>query len=158
MADAKLEIKVGTISFTGEGAENWLAQQLDKVLAKLPELLEVRPGDEDEVLRGKKEAAKSDAVTHHSTKKGTTLAAFLKEKKATSNQARKFLATALWLHDSKDMKRVATADVTKTLNEHNQGKLTNPGQCLINNNKQGMVVRDGKEFYVTEEGRTELDK
>jgi site-specific recombinase len=104
MAEAKLEIKVGTVAFTGEGAENWLAEQLDKLLLKLPELLQAHCHDEDKVSHEKKETAKSD-VAHHSPKKGITLAVFLKEKKATSNQARKFLATALWLHDERAMNK-----------------------------------------------------
>lgn len=151
---AKLEIKVGAVSFTGEGAENWLASQLDKVLAKLPELLDVPIANGDDPADDTKDVKKP----HAQAKKRTALAAFLKEKKATGNQARKFLATALWLHDVKSQNRIATADVTNALNEHNQGKLTNPAQCLINNAKRGTVVRDGKQFYVTEEGKTELSK
>jgi hypothetical protein len=45
MADARLEIKAGHISFTGEGTEEWLAKQLDKVLGKLPQL--AQPSSDD---------------------------------------------------------------------------------------------------------------
>ena len=31
LADAKFEIKAGSVSFVGEGTENWLAEQLDKL-------------------------------------------------------------------------------------------------------------------------------
>jgi hypothetical protein len=158
MTVAKLEIKVGAVSFTGEGAESWLAHQLDKVLAKLPELLNLHVENSDESLSDHKDLANPHIAPHGAVRKGTALAAFLREKKATGSQTRKFLAAALWLHDVKDQKRVATADVSKALNEHNQGKLTNPTQCLVSNATQGMVVRDGKQFYVTDEGRAELDK
>ena len=43
MADSKIEIKVGSISFSGEGSGDWLSKQLDKVLAKIPELVAVAP-------------------------------------------------------------------------------------------------------------------
>jgi hypothetical protein len=32
MADAKIEIKVGSVSFSGEGDGKWLSEQLDKVI------------------------------------------------------------------------------------------------------------------------------
>jgi hypothetical protein len=155
---AKLEIKVGAVSFSGEGGENWLAIQLDKVLAKLPELLAVNVGNDDESLSGNGGVEKPRDATKVDAREMLGLAAYLKAKKATGNQARKFLATGLWLHDSKDLNRIATADVTKALNEHNQGKLPNAAQCLINNITQGRIVRDGKQFYVTDDGRAELDK
>ena len=47
MPDAKLEIRIGAVAFSGEGAENWLGQQLDKFLQRLPELAQA----ESEELR-----------------------------------------------------------------------------------------------------------
>ena len=41
MADAKIEIKVGAFSFSGEGTEKWLSGELEKLLAKIPELVDV---------------------------------------------------------------------------------------------------------------------
>jgi autotransporter translocation and assembly factor TamB len=38
MPDAKIQLKVGTIEFSGEGSEAWLALQLDKLLEKAPAL------------------------------------------------------------------------------------------------------------------------
>ncbi len=43
MADAKIEIKVGEVSFVGEGTETWLAAQLEKVIKHLPDLVKVAP-------------------------------------------------------------------------------------------------------------------
>ncbi|HMH11637.1 MAG TPA: hypothetical protein VK578_00890 [Edaphobacter sp.] len=80
MADTKLEIKVGAVTFTGEGAESWLAQQLDKVLDRLPELLEVRTPDSG----GSDESETSDRdSTKKKSGKKVPLAMFLKEKNAT---------------------------------------------------------------------------
>jgi hypothetical protein len=38
MAEAKIEIKVGAVSFSGEGESKWLAEQLDKILTCVPQL------------------------------------------------------------------------------------------------------------------------
>jgi hypothetical protein len=159
MADAKLEVKAGPVSFSGEGAPEWLSKQLDKVLEKLPALVAAAHGagqEPGEADGG--ENAKGKAPSRKSTKQQKPLAAFLKDKNAsTGNQQRKFLATAQWIHDG-GAKRVATGDVTRALSDHSQGKLTNPAQCLINLKTRGFVVRENKQFYVTDDGRAELDK
>ena len=152
MADAKLEIKVGAVTFTGEGAENWLAQQLDKVLDRLPELLEVRTPDNG-VSDG------SETSDHNSTKKGgkkVPLAKFLKEKNATGNQVRKFLATAVWLHDNENKEMLTSADIVKALEDTKQKKLSNASQSLNNNASKGDINKKGKSFFVTDEGRERL--
>ncbi|HEV8417015.1 MAG TPA: hypothetical protein VGQ49_25690 [Bryobacteraceae bacterium] len=157
MADARLEIKAGLVSFVGEGTEDWLAKQLDKLLGKLPEFARLPQSDPD---AGKNDGAGQGGQSNNnaSSENIGSLATYLKEKKATSNQSRKFLATAAWLQLG-GMKRITTAEVTKTLSTHNQGKLTNASQCLNNNATSGNVVKDGKkQFYVAEEGFEELKK
>jgi hypothetical protein len=150
MADAKIEIKVGAFSFTGEGTEKWLSGELEKLLAKIPELVEVAPADEgdDNVETGGGKAKKKGKVG--------TLSAFLKEKNATNNQVKKFLATAVWLHDSTGRDGITTAEVRKALKTGNQGKLTNPAGCLNQNVGKGHAEKDGGSFFVTEPGRTSL--
>ncbi len=39
MSEAKINIKVGHVEFSGEGEQDWLSQQLRKILAKVPEVL-----------------------------------------------------------------------------------------------------------------------
>jgi hypothetical protein len=158
MSEAKIEIKVGSMSFNAEGTQAWLALQLDKVLAKIPEITITPDGGTGDAGEESPTGAASAAPKKHAGKVTATLAAFIKEKKATGKQARKFLATAMWLHDAKGMNRIATADVSKALSEHNQGKLSNASQCLINQTKTGYFVKEGRQFYVTDEGRAELNK
>ncbi|MBZ5573844.1 MAG: hypothetical protein LAO09_18420 [Acidobacteriia bacterium] len=152
MADAKIEIKVGAVSFSGEGDGKWLSEQLDKVIEKLPELANVAPAEPEN--GGDKEHG---TRTHHGKKSNVgTLASFLATKNAKNSKTRKFLATALWLHDSSGANRLATGDVKKALSQHNQGSVGNASQCLVQNNKQGFTAKDGAQFYVTPEGRTEI--
>ncbi len=94
----------------------------------------------------------------HTAVVATPLASFLKDRKAASNQVRKFLATSAWLHDTKHLKRLTTKEVTQALSDNNQGRLGNAAQSLINNTTRGMVVKEGRTFDVTDEGREELVK
>jgi hypothetical protein len=147
MTEAKIEIKVGTFSFTGEGTEKWLSGELEKLLAKLPELVEIsQPEDEPSNPPGPK------------PKNGKlgTLAAFLKDNNATDNQVKKFLATAVWLHATTGKDRVTTGEVRKALQTANQSKLTNPANCLNQNVTKGDAEKDGGGFFVTEPGRKSL--
>ena len=154
MADAKIDIKIGAVSFAAEGTEKWLSGELDKVLAKAPELAALAPaepaggggnggGDDTETKRGKKGNV-------------GTLAHFLKEKNANDNQRKKFLATAAWLHDKTGDSRLTTGQVKKALSTNSQGKLANASASLNDNVGQGHAEKDGKGFFVTDAGRTSL--
>jgi hypothetical protein len=150
MAEAKIEIKVGTFSFTGEGSEKWLSGELDKLLTKLPELVEIAPPEnEDDDPPG--------AGTNNKKKgKLGNLPDFLKERSATDNQVKRFLATAVWLHDTTAKERLSTGEVRNALRSANQPKLTNPANCLNQNVSKGHAEKDGGSFFVTDPGRTSL--
>ena len=151
MSDSKIQIKVGIVEFSGEGNQDWLASQLDKILEKVPELLKIELTNNPLGGNGGSGAG-GDAG---SGVKLTNLAAFLREKNATSNQTKKFLATAAFLQLN-GRQSLSTNDVTKTLEDAKQGKLSNPALCLINNTKKGYCEKKGKDFYVTPEGLTSI--
>ena len=155
MADAKIEIKIGAVSFSAEGTEKWLSGELDKVLEKAPELANIVPtrnGGNGAGGSSEGGAAPSAAPGTGKKLKGT-LAGFLKERRATTNQVRKFLATATWLQEHDGKERLTTKETTNALSDAKQTALTNPSQCLAHNVKQGFCQKDGKkQFYVTPEG------
>jgi hypothetical protein len=142
MTVAKIQISVGSITFSGEGNEDWLEKQLDKLLKAAPVLVESAPKSKDEEA-----GAGGGAVG--------TLAAFLTKKSATTNQTKRFLATAEWVH-LKGKKRLQTKDITKALSDANQKRLGNPADCLNKNVAKGHCEKEGSEFYVTPEGRDSL--
>ena len=41
MSESKIQIKVGIVEFSGEGNQDWLSEQFDKMLAKVPELVKI---------------------------------------------------------------------------------------------------------------------
>lgn len=150
MSESKIEIKIGEISFSGEGDQEWLSKQLDKIIEHAGKLIKLAPGpDPGTGDAGHKPMSKDTEIAKK------TLPAFLQEKNATTKQVKKFLATAVWL-EAKGQSRLSTGDVTKALNDANQKRLGNPADCLNQNVGRGYCEKDGKQFYVTDEGKNSL--
>lgn len=155
MTDGKIEISIGDISFVGEGEQNWVAEQLDKILENAPELIKVVP---------KKRKPQPDSASEHPSDgehagdeaiAQKTLPSFLAEKNAKSNQVLKFLATAVWLH-AKGNRRLKTGDITSAISNANQTRFSNPSNCLSSNIKKGLIEKAGNEFFVTDDGKASL--
>lgn len=148
MSEAKIQIAIGSITFSGEGAPDWLEKQLDKLLKAAPDLLALEPEHKVE---------DASSITTGEKSKGSlgTLAAFLSDKGATSNQVKRFLATAEWLH-RKGKQRLQTRDVAKALQDNHQKRLGNPADCLNKNVAKGYCEKAGNEFFITPEGRQSL--
>lgn len=140
----KVRIKVGSIEVDYEGSEDFLDSKLPKLISDVTTLAEKVPAESE------------GSDSNENTESGTpsTLASFLKEKRADS-QARRFLATAQWLH-LKGPKRIKTSDVTKALRDSNQKRLGNASECLNQNVSKGFCEKEGKEFFVTDEGRNSI--
>lgn len=154
MSDSKIQIKVGIVEFSGEGNQDWLANQLDKILEKVPELLKIElfqpsSGGGNEGTPGLISSGANNGA------KPTNLVTFLRDKNATSNQTKKFLATAAFLQLN-GKNSLSTNDVTRTLEDAKQGKINNPSLSLIGNTKKGYCEKKGKDFFVTPEGYTSL--
>ena len=155
MAEAKINFSIGAISFSGEGEESWVATQLDKILEKVPDLVRVVPRSQSNDLEVQQQKHKEASISPSEGIVKKTLATFLKEKNATTNQNKKFLATALWL-EAKGQNRIKTSDISNALKHNSQSKITNPSESLKQNVSKGYCEKDGKEFYVTEEGKASL--
>jgi len=151
MSVAKIHFQIGQIQFSGEGEQDWVAKQLDKIINQAEKLIQLAPPesprDDDD---GQHKPMGKDSTI--STK---TLPVFLSEKNAAQNQVKKFLATAVWL-EAKGKQRITTGDVTKALKDSRQTRLGNPSDCLNQNVSKGHCEKDGKEFFVTEDGMKSL--
>lgn len=146
MGEAKIQIKVGAIEFSGEGDEKWVATQLDKILAKATDLIQLAPTKASDVGSGSKG---DESGANLGTE--VPLGAFLKIMKVGSNQVRRFLATAIWL-SGRGNKTLTTRDITNALSENHQSKLTNPSNCLNQNVTKGYCEKQGRQFFVTSDG------
>lgn len=154
MSDAKIEIKIGGITFSGEGESSWLSEQLDKVMDRAEELMALAPPEIS--LAGSPNAMNHEAdLSGHNEIATQPLALWLKSKNAESVQTTKFLATAVWV-EAKGQKRLKTSDITSALSNANQRRLNNASDCLNQNVKKGFCEKEGNQFYVTEEGKRSL--
>ena len=151
MSEAKIEIKIGEIVFSGEGQPDWLSEQLDKILSKAEELVALSP--KAPATNGG--ASHEADLTGHNEIASQALATWLKSKNADSVQTIKFLATAVWV-EAKGQKRLQTKDVSSALSNASQRKLNNPSDCLNKNISKGFCEKEGNQFYVTEEGKRSL--
>ena len=141
----KIRIKIDGVEVDYEGPEAFLDKKLCKLISDVSTLAKQAPvGSGASNLRENTERRTS-----------STLASFLKEKKANSHNDR-FLATAQWLHE-KGLELIKTNDVTKALQDSKQKKLSNASECLNRNVHKGYCEKMGKGFFVTDEGREALD-
>ncbi|MHC4270291.1 MAG: hypothetical protein ACYSWS_11400 [Planctomycetota bacterium] len=152
MGEAKLEIKIGELQFSGEGPQDWLSKQLDKILDQSKELIKLSPPSNSVITKSQHEAADFSGASEIVSQ---PLATFLKEKNATTNQVEKFLATSIWL-EAKGKNRLKTSDVSEAIKTANQTKLKNASDSLNKNVTKGLCEKDGKEFYVTQEGKNAM--
>jgi hypothetical protein len=148
MAQGKIQFKLGAIEFLGEGEESWLSEQLEKLLSKIPDLVKIAPVPTPQNLQNP--AASTQDENGINTKE-IPLGTFLKDKKATDNQVKRFLATAIWLY-GRGNKNLKTSDVTKALKDNQQSRLGNPADCLNKNVNQGFCEKQGDQFYVSPHG------
>lgn len=143
MATARIRVKLGAMSFSGEGESAWVAEQLDKVLGALPPL---------PVPAGVEGAAEAHAETGDPPAGIAPLASYIKTRGGDSNQVRRFLVTADWLR-LRGEKTLTTAVVARALRDHQQKRLGNPADCLNQNVARGLCEKTGaRTFYLTPEG------
>ena len=150
MAEARIEVEIGQFRFSGQGEEQWLAQQMDKIIKSAETLINLAPPPVPVQATGGQGGNGSDP-----TPADEALPQFLARTNATANQVRKFLATAEWLH-RKGTEIVKTTNVTQALRDAHQKRLKNASDCLAKNAAKGFCVKDGAGFYVTDEGRKHL--
>lgn len=141
----KIKIKVGEVEVEYEGAEAFLDKKLPGLISQLSQVAESVPTDGKEEKKKRRKDGGSVG----------TLASFLKDKKAGSSQNRRFLATSEWLH-RKGKEMLNTGEITKALKNSHQSRLGNPSDTLNQNVSKGFCEKHGKDFFVTNEGRTEL--
>lgn len=156
MSESKIELRIGEITFSGEGDSVWLSEQLDKILNRAGELLSVSLNSSEVQSSEAGNTSHQEAdLSGHNEISSKPLATWLRDKNAETNQNLKFLATAVWL-EAKGQNRLQTSDVTSALSKSNQKKLGNAAECLNQNTKKGYCEKEGKQFYVTEEGKRSL--
>ena len=154
MSEVKIQFKLGSIEFSGEGEKVWVGQQLDKILQEAPKLLSMAQISAVAAPQNPENAGHQPMATDQVIAK-QPLATFLKSKDASTIQNKKFLATAIWL-ESKGKSRMGSGDIAKALKDSNQTRIGNPSDCLNQNISKGFCEKDGAQFFVTVEGKASI--
>src|SRR5688500_6637582 len=109
MSTSKISVSAGSVSFSGEGDQAWLTEQLEKVLKAAPGLAATAVRTETSSRR-----KSPDSVENETASCTTSLSAYIKEKGGESNQVDRFLISADWLR-RRGNKQLTTAAVGKAL-------------------------------------------
>jgi hypothetical protein len=161
MANGRLEFKIGKIEFVGEGEQDWVTEQLEKMLERIPALTKQNNAINSNVKSIISESSLDpEQITANYTPSQQTnspkaipenLSTFLRKKDCVDKQRRKFLGAAVWLQlNGKTI--IKTKEVTDELKIARQIKITNPSHQLNQNINQGFCQKEGNGFYVTPEG------
>jgi len=151
MSEGKIEFHIGEISFVGEGQQDWLSEQLDKVIENFGHVKDIETSQNNGPTDNKLDEENHDSSNSQESIYDSNLSIFIRNLNATTNQRLKFLATAAWLAKN-DENNLKTIDVTKALRESKQTSLTNASDCLNQNVSQGFCEKEGDHFYVTPHG------
>ena len=146
---SKIDIKLGNLAFAGEGDQDWLALQLQKVIDAAESLSKVAGLQRAPAQTSSPEVAIGGAGE-------VSLATYLRAKGADKNQTMRFLATAHWLSGRGEQNLTSTL-VAKALADNHQSRLANPADCLNKNVAKGLCEKkkDGG-FFISPEGLREL--
>ncbi|HTC23365.1 MAG TPA: hypothetical protein VK688_03325 [Gemmatimonadales bacterium] len=157
MAEARIKLSVGAVSFSGSGEPEWLAAQMERVLAEIPNLTTVRPAAVMPQAAGATGNGMPPAPAEVEGGFTTTLASYIKEKSGETNQNERFLATSDWLR-RRGTSSLTAALIARTLGEHQQKRLGNPADCLNQNASKGYVekVPANGTFFITPDGLRHL--
>ena len=146
MGQAKIQLTVGGVSFSGEGEQEWLEKQLHDILEAVPWLAKIEAPSP--VGDAGIELPRSDSAKEPFNQ---SLASYIREKGGDATQPKRFLVTADWLRRRGD-NSLKTGTVTEALRSNQQKRLGNPSDCLNKNVNQGLCEKSGATFFITPDG------
>ena len=139
---AKIELTIGNLSFSGEGEQDWLDQQISKLI-DIATQVQVATSVDD--IPSKPEPEQSVTVPTES------LATYLRTKGGDTIQTQRYLATAGWLW-RRGERVLTTRAVNKALQDNQQKRLSNAADCLNQNVGKGFCEKTKDGFFITPEG------
>lgn len=110
MGESKIQFKVGIVEFSGEGHSDWLAKQLDKILEKVPNLLEIEVAPH----RGAANDGASGGLKHGAPKLSIINVA---GKLAAKSGSDLVIAAAAHMHFVEKKSTFSRDDITKKMKE-----------------------------------------
>jgi hypothetical protein len=149
-AQGKIDFKIGNISFSAEGDQDWLGEQLATIMKSASNLPAAKTASGEGILVSVTNAEEIKEPI------GDSLASYLKAKGGENKQVQRFLATAAWLY-RRNQKDLNASAVAKALATNHQKGLANPADCLNQNVGKGYCEKlTGNKFFITPEGWRKL--
>ena len=142
----KIELTIGNVHFAGEGDQEWLDRQMDKLIDTVGRDQISSSSDDDPLM--------PMPTTQESVTPGS-LVSYLRAKGGETVQVQRFLATAAWLYH-RGSKDLTTSTVTKALRDNQQKRLGNPSDCLNKNVTRGFCEKISGGFFITPDGWRQL--
>lgn len=142
----KVELKIGEMSFSGEGDQEWLDNQISK-------LLDAATSDQIRDVISTGTIASEERQSEPT--RSESLPTYLRNRGGERSQVMRFLATAAWIH-RRGGTTLTTGLIGKTLRENHQKKLGNPSDCLNKNVSKGYCEKTAEGFFITADGWSAL--
>ncbi len=142
----KIELNIGSISFSGEGEQSWLTEQVAML---------IEAAKSDQIIDSPTTGSPDNDREQRSTANISSLNSYLKSKGADNVQVQRFLATAGWLHHRGE-EPLTSSLVSRALRDNQQKRLGNPADCLNQNVGRGFCEKTPDGFFITPEGWQQL--
>ncbi|MYB16690.1 MAG: hypothetical protein F4X41_06605 [Chloroflexi bacterium] len=143
---AKISLKVGDVSFEGEGGQSWLDQQVASLIDAI---------GSGRIRSNNPIAPESSNEPKAADQFTESLASYLRSKGGDSVQIQRFLATAAWL-SKRGQSTLTTRDVSHALRENQQKRLGNAADSLNKNVSKGFCEKSSNGFFITPDGWAHL--
>lgn len=156
MSESKIQVKVGIVEFSGEGNQDWLAIQLDKILEKVPELLKIEVSNS--ANNPPIEAQISATQNNHST----TLSVLNIAGKLNSKSGGDLvIAAAAYLHFTEGKSNFTRDDISSNMKKatgiYKDSFLANLTKTLAGMEKNGSLLKNGSTYCLNASKVSELN-
>jgi hypothetical protein len=156
MSDSKIQFKIGIIEFSGEGNQDWLALQLDKILDKVPELVKIEMPIASKIDPG--DATKNEV--DNSTMSSLSVLN-IAGKLSSKSGGDLVIAAAAYLHFVKGKTSFTREDITTNMKKatgiHKNSFLANLTTTLAGLEKNGALLKNGNSYSLNAKKVNELN-
>lgn len=157
MNDSKIHIKVGGVEFAGEGNQDWLAVQLDKVLEKIPELLKIEVKN-----YAVNDPIKNDQGNEFINKENSSLSVLNIAGKLNSKSGTDLvIAASAYLHFTEGKLNFTRDDISSNMKRatgiYKDSFLANLTKTLTRMEKNGSLLKNGNAYCLSANKVSELD-
>jgi hypothetical protein len=159
MSDSKIQVKVGIVEFSGEGEQEWLAAQLDKILEKVPELLKIEMAMPGNIGSNGQNGGGHGSASSGGVKNLSVLN--ITGKLGTKSGGDLVTAAGAYLHFIENKQAFSRDEITQTMKKavgiYKDSMSANLTTTLAQLEKNGTLTKSGNSYSLQINKVTELD-